>query len=79
MSKTVSIVRDEQKQVVAPPGFHVSMISAEIERNPRVSSMMKKMSYRSGQGLEKNEQGNPELPDFKGQDNLKDWGTRELD
>ena len=55
MSKTVSAVRDEQKQLVAPPGFHVAMISAGIERNSRVSSMMKKMSYRSGQGLGKNE------------------------
>ena len=55
MSKTVSAVRDEQKQVVAPPGFHVAMISARIERDPRVSSMMKKMSYQSGQGLGKNE------------------------
>ena len=54
MSKTVFAVRDEQKQVVAPPGFHVAMISAGIERDPRVSRMMKKMSYRSGQGLEKN-------------------------
>ena len=45
MNKTVSTVRDEQKQVVAPPGFHVAMISARIERNPRVSSIMKKMSY----------------------------------
>ena len=65
MSKTVSAVRDEQKQVVAPPSFHVAMISARIERDPRVSSMMKKMSYQSGQGLGKNEQGNAELPDFK--------------
>ena len=55
MSKIVSVVRDEQKQVVAPPGFHVAMISAGIERDPRVSSMMKKMSYQSGQGLGKNE------------------------
>ena len=55
MSKTVSAVRDEQKQVVAPPGFPVAMISARIERNPRVSSMIKKMSYRSGKGLGKNE------------------------
>ena len=55
MNKTVSVVRDEQKQVVAPPGFHVAMISAGIERDLRVSSMMKKMSYRSRQGLEKNE------------------------
>ena len=47
------------------------MISAAIERDPRVSSMMKKMSYRSGQGLGKNEQGNPELPDFKIQGNMK--------
>ena len=48
MSKTISVVRDEQKQVVAPPGFHVAMISVGIERDPRVSSMMKKMNDRSG-------------------------------
>ena len=48
MNKTVSTVRDEQKQVVAPPGFQVAMISAGIEKDPRVSSMMKKMNYRSG-------------------------------
>ena len=71
MSKTVSAIRDEQKQVVAPPDFHVAMISAGIERDPRVSSMMKKMSYRSRQGLGKNEQGNLELPDFKSQGNMK--------
>ena len=47
MNKTVSTVRDEQKQVVAPPGFHIAMISVRIERDSRVSSMMKKMSYRS--------------------------------
>ena len=47
MSKTVSVVRDEQKQVVAPPSFHVAMISVEIEKDPRVSSMMKRMNYRS--------------------------------
>ena len=50
--KTVFAVRDEQKQVVAPPSFYVAMISAGIERDPRVSSMMKKMSDLSGQGLE---------------------------
>ena len=66
INKTISAVRDEQKQVVTPPGFHVAMISVGIKRDPRVSSMMKKMSYRSGQGLGKNEQGNPKLPDFKG-------------
>ena len=76
MSKTVSTVRDEQKQEVAPPGFHVVMISAGIERDPRVSSMMKKMNYRSGQGLAKNEQGNPELPDFKSQGNMKGLGYK---
>ena len=48
MSKTVSTVRDEQKQVVTPPGFHVAMISTGIKRDPRVSKMIKKMNYRSG-------------------------------
>ena len=65
MSKIVSTVRDEQKQVVAPPGFQVAMISAGIEKDPRVSSMIKKINYPPGQGLAKNEQRNPELPDFK--------------
>ena len=65
MSKTVSAVRDEQKQVVAPPGFQVAMILNGIERDPRVSSMIKKMNYRPRQGLGKNEQRNPELSDFK--------------
>ena len=46
MSKTVSAVREEQKQVIVPPGFQVAMISIGIERNPRVSSMIKKMNYR---------------------------------
>ena len=58
MSKIVSAVRDEQKQVIAPPSFQVAMISAGIERDARVSSMIKKMNYRPGQGLGKNEQGN---------------------
>ena len=65
MSKTVFAVRNEQKQVIAPPGFQVAMISVGIEKDPRVSSMIKKMNYRPGQGLGKNEQGNPQLPDFK--------------
>ena len=52
------------------------MISAGIERDPIVSSMMKKMNYRSGQGLGKNEQGNPELPDFKSQSNTKGLGYK---
>ena len=55
MSKTVSAVRDEHKQVVTPPGFQIAMISAGIEKDPRVSSMMKKMNYRSRQELGKNE------------------------
>ena len=76
MNKTVSTVRDEQMQVVAPLGFHVAMISAGIKKDPRVSSMIKKMSYRSGQGLGKNEQGNPELPDFKSQGNMKGLGYK---
>ena len=65
MSKTVSAVRDEKKQVIAPPGFQVAMISTRIEKDPRMSSMIKKMNYRPGQGLGKNEQRNPELSDFK--------------
>ena len=76
MSKTMFAVRDDQKQVVAPPGFQVAMISAGIEKDPRVSSMIKKMNYRSGQGLEKDEQGNPELLDFKGQGNSKGLGYK---
>ena len=48
MSKTVSAVRDEQKQVIAPLCFQVAMISNGIERDPRVSSMIKKMNYRPG-------------------------------
>ena len=45
MSKTMSAVRDDERQVVAPPGFQVAMILAEIEKDPRVSSMIKKMNY----------------------------------
>ena len=74
MSKTVSIVRDEQKQVITPPGFQVAMILTGIERDPKVSSIMKKMNYIPGQGLGRNEQENPELPDFKSQGNMKGWG-----
>ena len=48
MSKTVSAVRDDQKQVVAPPSFQVAIISAGIEMDPKVSSMIKKMKYRPG-------------------------------
>ena len=66
MSKTVSAVRDNQKQVIAPPGFQVAMISAGVEKDPRVASMIKKMNYQPGPCLGKDEQGNPELPDFKG-------------
>ena len=55
MSKTVSAVRDDQKQVAAPPGFQVAMISAGVEKDPRVSSMIKKMNYQPGQGLGKDE------------------------
>ena len=50
------------------------MISAGIEKDPRVSSMIKKMNYQPGQGLKKHEQGNSELPDFKGQGNSKGLG-----
>ena len=52
------------------------MISNGIERDPRVLSMIKKMNYRPGQGLGKNEQGNLELPDFKGQGNTKGLGYK---
>ena len=45
MRKTVFAVKYEQKQVIAPLGFQVAMISTGIERDPRASSMMKKMNY----------------------------------
>ena len=48
MSKTVSAVRDDQKQVVAPHGFQVAIISNAIEMDSKVSSMIKKMNYRPG-------------------------------
>ena len=73
MSKTVSVVRDDQKQVITPPSFQVAMISTRIERDPRVSSMIKKMNYRP-EGLEKNDQRSLELPDFKGQGDSKGLG-----
>ena len=72
----MSAVRDDQKQVVTPPSFQVAMISVGIKRDPRVSSMIKKMNYRPEQGLEKDEQGNLELPDFKGQGNSKGLGYK---
>ena len=55
MSKTVSAVRDNQKQVIAPPGFQVAMISTGVEKDPRVSNMIKKINYQPGQGLGKDE------------------------
>ena len=48
MSKTLSTVRDDQKQIIAPLSFQVAMISIGIERDPKVSSMIKKMNYRPG-------------------------------
>ena len=45
MRKTISAMRDDQKQVVAPPSFQVAMISAGIEMDPKVSSMIKKLNY----------------------------------
>ena len=52
------------------------MISAKIEKDPRVAIMIRKMNYRPGQGLGKEEQGNPELPYFKGQGNSKGLGYK---
>ena len=40
--------------------------------------MIKKMNYRPGQGLGKNELGNPELPNFKGQGNSKGLGYKRV-
>ena len=76
MSKTISAERDEHKQAVAPHVFQIAMISAGIKRDPKVSSMMKNISYQSGQGLGKNEQENPEPLDFKSQDNMKRLGYK---
>lgn len=36
--------------------------------------MVEKMNYKTRQGLGKNEQGNPELPDFKTQDDTRGLG-----
>ena len=47
MSKTVSAVRDNQKQVVAPPGFQVAMISARIEKDPSKHDQENKLSARA--------------------------------
>ena len=54
------------------------MISAGVEKDPRVASMIKKINYQPGQGLGKDEQGNPKLPDFKGQGNIKGLGYKEI-
>ena len=48
MSKIMSAVRDDQKQVIAPHGFQVAMISVGIEMDPKVSNMIKKINYRPG-------------------------------
>ena len=74
MSKTVYVVRDYQKQVGTPPGFQVAMISNGIKMDPKVSRMIKKMNYQLRQELGKNKQGNPELPNFKGQGDSKGLG-----
>ena len=42
------------------------MISTGSEKDPRVSSMIKKMNYQPGQGLGKNEQGNSKGLGYKG-------------
>ena len=54
----------------------MAIISAGIEKDPRVASMIRKINYRPGQGLGKEEQGNPELLDFKGQGNSKGLGYK---
>ena len=55
MSKTVSDALDNEKQVIAPPGFQVAGIFYEIEMDPRVTKMIKKMNYQPRQGLKKNQ------------------------
>ena len=52
------------------------MISAGIEKDPRVVSMIRKMIYQPGQGLGKEEHGNLELSDFKGQGTSKGLGYK---
>ena len=54
------------------------MISAGVEKDPRVANMKKKKNDQPGQGLEKDEQGNPKLSDFKGQGNSKGLGYKKV-
>ena len=50
------------------------MISDGFLMDPKVASMVKKMNYKHGQRLGKNEQGISELPDFKTQDDTRGLG-----
>ena len=50
---------------VAPPAFQVSMIN-EDWISPKVMTMMKKMNYELGTGLEKKNNRISKLLDFKG-------------
>ena len=50
---------------MTPPAFQVSMISEEWI-SPKVTTMMKKMSYELGTGLKKKKNGILKLPNFKG-------------
>ena len=54
----------------------MAIILAGVEKDPRVANMIKKMNYQPGQGLGKDEQGKPKLPDFKGQGNSKGLGYK---
>ena len=58
---------------VTPPAFQVSVIN-EDWITPKVTTMMKKMNYKSGTGLGKKKTGISKLPNFKGQTSQQGLG-----
>ena len=58
---------------VTPPTFQVSVINEDYV-SPKVTAMMKKMSYKLGTRFEKKKNGISKLPDFKGQTSKQGLG-----